>query len=537
MERKPRRPAPRPRDVRGRRLTAGDIRRARQQPQGAGVPVRPFRPAVQRTRPGIRPAGAPPPPSQPPPPLSPPAPKVPWWRGWSRWRIALITSLLLVAIPAIAFVLPTLFKAQRAYNQIFVPPPPRPVVAENPQGTPVIVPNATAPPVFPDWTGKDPINILLLGADTNAARQKSGEPALSDTIIIVSINPVTKQVGMMSIPRDLLVPIPGVGSQKINAAFSIGSLSNITGPGLVRATIEYNFHVQINYFAQVDFQGFRDIINTLGGVTLDVPAPIKDDTYPGEQFNYTRIYFHTGLQHMDGQTALEYVRTRHDDNDFARGVRQQQLLTALRQQAINLNLLPKAPQLIEDLGNTIRTDVPPGDLIKLAKLGTEIKTSDIRSYSILPGTTEQSTPQGYYLIPDWTKIREIVNQMIPPTPAATPAPAATPTPSPTEPVVQQPDLRAQVLVENGTHIDKLAARSAAKLNEAGFFNVNTAQASDAGQYPKSEIVSYSDNLATARLIAQLLGLPEAEIVEGNPANSGGNAVTVILGDDASVPGS
>ena len=100
-------------------------------------------------------------------------------------------------------------------------------------------------------------------------------------MIIVSINPPTKTVGMVSIPRDLLVTIPGYGDDKINAAYPYGSQADITGPGLAEATIEYNFKVNIDYYAEVDFTGFQKIIDTLGGVTLDVPAPIKDDEYPG----------------------------------------------------------------------------------------------------------------------------------------------------------------------------------------------------------------------------------------------------------------
>src|SRR5690606_39902762 len=128
------------------------------------------------------------------------------------------------------------------------------------------------------------------------------------------------QVGMMSIPRDLLVTIPGLGEEKINAAYSAGEESGVTGAGLVRATVEYNFNIPIHYVAEVDFEGFQRIVDTLGGVTIDVPAPIKDDEYPGEQFNYTRIYFHTGLQHLDVNTARRFARTRSDDTHFIRGL-------------------------------------------------------------------------------------------------------------------------------------------------------------------------------------------------------------------------
>lgn len=416
--------------------------------------------------------------------------------------------------------IPQFLRARSALDEIFVPDAPRPIVTVNPEGTPEVIVDPTAEPELPDWDKKERINLLLLGVDTDPARLEEGDTPLSDTILLVTIDPVTREVGMMSIPRDLIVTIPGVGRSKINAAYSIGSQSELTGPGLARATIEYNFGVPIHYFATVDFIGFQKIINTLGGVTIDVPAPLKDDEYPGEGFNYTRIYFHTGLQHMDGKTALRYVRTRHDDNDFARGQRQQQLLLTLRRQAISLNLIPKAPQLLEELGDTVRTDIPPMDLLKLAKLGTEIRSSDIRSYSILPATTEHYVPNvAYELIPDWAQIHRIINEMMPPA-ESDPGDA---------------DLATAILVENGTRIDKLAARSASRLEAAGFTNLSTAQAVNAGQVPASQIITYTANRDTARYVADVLGLPTTAIVVGDPARANGYAIRVLLGDDAPVP--
>ncbi len=421
---------------------------------------------------------------------------------------------------------PTLLKARTAYQKIFVPSAPRPVVTVNAEGTAVIVPDATQQVSLPDWGKKERVNILLLGADTNAARADQGEVPLSDTIIIATIDPATNKVGLLSIPRDLLVDIPGVGKAKINAAYSNGSVSDIGGPGLVRATIEYNFGIKIDYYAVVDFAGFQKIVDTLGGVTLDVPTPIKDDAYPGEKFNYTRVAFQSGLQHMNGVQALRYVRTRHDDNDFARGNRQQQLLMALRQQSLSLGLIAKAPDLISQLGDTVRTDLPASDVLKLAKLGTQIKSTDITSYNLLDATTSQWNPgEPYYLIPDWTKVHAILDQMMPQSAKQSNAAAA-------GTASDQADLRAQVLVENGTFVNKLASRTATLLNDNGFLNVTIAQASDAGNYPTSQVIDYSGNLETAKLIAETLGLPASSVQSGDPANANGQDVVVILGDDA-----
>ncbi len=313
----------------------------------------------------------------------------------------------------LAYFGPLAWASWRAYQRVFVTPVPRATVVINEQGTPEVVlltPNDSTIQL-PNWDKKDRISVLLLGID----RREAEDIPRSDTIIIVTIDPLTKDVGMLSIPRDLLVTIPGYGQEKINAAYALGVNSPITGPGLVRATIEYNFGIPIHYYAEVDFEGFVRIVDTVGGVVVDVPAPIKDDEYPGENYNYTRIYFAPGLQRMDGRTALRYVRTRHDDNDFARGYRQQQVLRALREQGLRLDLIRKAPQLVDSLGDTVRTDLSPTQVLALAKLGTEIPQDRIRSYTLLPATTSYWEPgQPFYLIPNWNAIQAILDEMFPP---------------------------------------------------------------------------------------------------------------------------
>lgn len=351
-------------------------------------------------------------------------------------------KVLLIAVPvllltvAAAFIVPFLLAAHTAYSQIFVTPMPRLRVVLNAQGTPVIdtseptpsptataagtsaaavaatpVAAATPNPVddLPNWDGTSRVNILLLGSDS----RETGDVARSDTMILVTINPQTKQVSMLSIPRDLLVTIPNYGQDKINAAYAYGSMTSFTGPGLAVATVEYNFGVTIDYFAEVDTFGMADIINTLGGVTLDVAAPIKDDEYPGTGNNYLRVMIHTGLQHMNGTQAVQFARTRHDDNDFARSDRQQQLLRAMQQQGIKLNLLSKATTLLTELGNTFRTDLSPSQVLALAKLGSSISSSDVHSYDMLNVTTVSADPDvAYYLIPDWPAIHQILDQMM-----------------------------------------------------------------------------------------------------------------------------
>lgn len=436
--------------------------------------------------------------------------------------------LVAVALFAI-FALPVILQANSAYQDIFVSRLRRGKVVLNAQGTPVIDPNADGA-ALPDWDKKERVNILLLGVDRDPARLEQGEPPLSDTMIVVTIDPLTKQVGMLTLPRDLLVTIPGLGDRKINAAYSHGSMRDITGPGLVQASVEYNFGIPIHYFAEVDLEGFEQAIDTIGGVTIDVQSPIKDDEYPGEAFNYTRAYFPSGLQHMDGATALRFSRTRHDDNDFARGNRQQQMLMSLREQAIQLNLITKANQLLKDLGGTVRTDLSPTETLQLAKLGTEIKGSDIHSYSLLSATTEQNDANGYYLIPEWTAVHGIIKQMIP---------EASPSLSPSKesPVrnSDEPDRQASILVQNATNIDGLAGSAADKLQQAGFPNVTAEQSLETGSHPTSLIINYSGTNATAQRISELLGIPARYIEQGDQSLAGEHDLVVVMGDDTPPP--
>jgi LCP family protein required for cell wall assembly len=395
----------------------------------------------------------------------------------------------------------TIFNATRAYQNIFVAQAPHAdtgkfIVQESGNGEKVIVPAATgtaAPTAIPDWNGKDRITLLLLGVD-----QRETEASRSDTMILVNIDPVTKSASMMSIPRDLKVIVPGYGVHKINAAYAFGDADQVPGggPGLAMRTIEANFGIKVDYYATVNFAGFTKIIDTIGGLTLDVPYPIKDDAYPGAGNNYIRVFFKAGWQHMNGTQALEYARTRHDDGDDRRSARQQQVLLALRQQAISFDLISKAPDLIAELGDAIRTDMPLTKALQLAKLGTEIDTNAIRQVSLNDALTEQELPgEPYFLIADWNKVGQIMSDfmgtnIVPPMSA-----------------LANPNYHVQIVIQDGTLNPGLGGRVAAVIKANGFTNVAVTDEPDPGNYPASSISSRADDLTTAYLIAGLIGVP------------------------------
>src|SRR6202011_992990 len=222
--------------------------------------------------------------------------------------------------------------------------------------------------VLPDWQGNERINILLLGIDKRDDEPIAG--TRSDTMMVASIDPVTKSAALVSLPRDLWVSIPGCtardgcsgGQQRINVAHAVG------GPDLARQTVTANFGVPISFYARVDFRGFEQLIDTAGGVVIDVDWPVKDDEYPTPDYGYQRIYFGPGPQLMDGATALQYARSRHGMSDFARAGRQQKVLVSLRNRALQLNMLPHAPELVGIAQKALSTDLTPVQMLALAKL-------------------------------------------------------------------------------------------------------------------------------------------------------------------------
>ncbi|HLI06855.1 MAG TPA: LCP family protein [Ktedonobacteraceae bacterium] len=222
------------------------------------------------------------------------------------------------------------------------------------------------------------INILLLGSDTD---QKFDGVYLAQTDIVVTIDPQTKYVGMLSIPRDTwLQAADGYGFMKLDQAYGRGGIA------LSRATIYQDFGIPINYYAWVGLDGFIKVVNTVNGVDIDAIHPITDDNYPDDvggsqnQYAYMRLYIAPGPQHMNGETALEYVRSRHADlvGDFGRSQRQQQLLSALKLKLNNPNVVGELPQLANDLNGYVKTDMQLTDVFKLMNFARSINQSQIK---------------------------------------------------------------------------------------------------------------------------------------------------------------
>ncbi len=269
---------------------------------------------------------------------------------------------------------------------------------------------ATATPLPPTPTPvpipSDELNILLLGTDHRPGDDPSWR---TDTIIIVAIRPKTKSVGLLSIPRDLWVQIPGYGPGRINTADFIGE--SIYGPGggprLLEATLHENLGIPVHAYARIHFDGLVRIVDSLGGVTVEVDRYFDEVMDEGTPY---ASYFSLapGKQRLDGPTALAYARSRKGSSDLDRCRRQQQLLLAIRDAALRPSVLPQIPGLIAALADTIETNLPVDKILSLVPLACQLDATSYRT-QVLDGTmvSDWITPAGaMVLLPNTARIRQ-----------------------------------------------------------------------------------------------------------------------------------
>lgn len=255
---------------------------------------------------------------------------------------------------------------------------------EGPALVPVLVPGEPTPTIIPTsaaLVNDQRTNILVMGID-----RRPGESFISrtDSMMLISVDAQDEKASILSIPRDLLVMIPGHGRDRVNTAYVYGSAGNNPEGGAATAmrTLEYNLGVQIDHYVLVDFSAVTKGIDTLGGIDVYVPVEINDPTFPDMNYGYDPLYIPAGLQHMDGQTALKYARTRHLDNDFGRAARQQQVLLAARDKALGLgiaSLLARAPDLYKRVEQGIRTDLSLEQLVALSRTASDLSSENIRN--------------------------------------------------------------------------------------------------------------------------------------------------------------
>ena len=301
----------------------------------------------------------------------------------------------------------------------------------------------------PTLSDKSRINILLLGTDNDCKFQST---ILTQTVFVVTIDPVHKKVGMLSIPRDSWLPVPGysvVGDpytyHKMDEAFSLGESAAgtnnpnaefLSGVKYAEDTIYQNFGITINYYGWVGLNGFVKVINTLGGVNINAIHPIVDDSYPGDLqhdcYGFTRVYIPSGPQYMNGLTALQYVRSRHADliGDYGRGQRQLQLIEALRPKIDSLGLTDfiTVQNLFNELQGYVKSSLSVGQIGSYISFGKNLNPNQIHKLVLTPpyysSTGTQSTPNGVTdtVNLNWSTVQPAVQKMFAPIPTGSKKP-------------------------------------------------------------------------------------------------------------------
>lgn len=308
-------------------------------------------------------------------------------KDWSVAAAPASSDLPLVIASATATTSPTLTATQR--------PSETPTTTPTATTTPTITPTPT-----PELPAAQPMTVLLLGLD---ARPGEGMRARSDALMLVRIDPQRGDVGVLSMPRDLWLNIPGYGESKVNAAFYQGEIAQPNGGGmaLAKQTIGDAFNLPIDYSVVIDFAGFRSLIDALGGITVDVPKEIYDGQFPTEDYGYTVAHFLPGPQQMDGATALVYARTRHPDSDFERIKRQQLVLLGIANKIKErgaLQNLHEADQMTAALTPYIQTDMPPDLVVSMLWNMREIDSAKVRRYTVDGSMLWETSVNGAYAL-------------------------------------------------------------------------------------------------------------------------------------------
>ena len=373
------------------------------------------------------------------------------------------------------------------------------------------------------------INVLVMGL---VRRPSDGDaPARTDTMFVVSIDQSSKTVRGLAMPRDLYVDIPSKSGnssfkERINTAYVYGETGDYQGGGvgLAEKVVENLTGIKIDYYVLIDFEGFKSVIDLLGGIDVDVPAPGVNDPYYSETElpgDYYPCVFEPGIHHMDGSEALCYARVRRDSSDLDRILRQQRIIFAVMDKATQLNVLA-------DLGNvvnlwkrykdTVVTDINDLQIPGFARLAAGIDQDQLAFLSLGAATTPFTTPEGAdVLLPSKEGVEQIVAAMLSDNRLLAEA--------------------ASVEVQNGTGVEGQASKAVEYLTSLGIPNASlvAVNALEMG-HVKTEIIDFGGKSYTAQQIASWLGLPRDSVRTGTAADAevrnSSSDIVIILGTDA-----
>jgi len=362
---------------------------------------------------------------------------------------------------------------------------------------------------------EDRINVLILGVDERAGEK--GAPTRSDTLMVVSLDTFGRSGAILSIPRDLWVPIPdlaakGVTEDRINTPNLYGDLYKLPGggPALAAKTVSHLLGVPIHYTVRVNFTGFVQAIDAIGGIDVEVPRRIVDTEYPTDDYETTTVIFEAGWQHLDGARALQYARTRHTDSDFGRLQRQQQVILAAREKALRPEMIARLPALAGTARDSVYTDMPLAKMIALAPLARQVDPAQIVARTIdaslvIPETTSKGAS---ILLPKTAEIRRLAADLFF-------------DPRTRERQRQLQEEKALVVVE-GSDPGPMVSR----LQQAGFPNV---QALAGAANRPTQVIAYGEQFPfSAACLSRLVGLKPGQVRQVPPAGDG-VGVRLILG--------
>ena len=455
--------------------------------------------------------------------------------AWLKWGLVVIFAIAAILIAFLAYQL-----AQKFFVSYDVTNLPGLAIASSAtpaldeQGIPiqateipVIISDGLAPQ---PWDGASRVNVLVMGLDYGdwASADREGPPR-TDTMILFTIDPLTKTAGWIHIPRDLWVNIPGFEYARINTAYMLGEAYQVPGGGasLAVQTVEELLGVPIQYYAQVDFFAFEEFIDRIDGVLIDVPYEIKIDPIG----KYNTVTLQPGEQRLYGPEALAYARARYTEGgDFDRSSRQMQVIMAIRKRVLKPSFFPvmlsRAPDLYNDIANGVHTNMSFDEAIKFAWLIREIPEENIRKGAIAPpdmvlltsspdGTQEILKP-----IPD--RIRQLRDEIF-----ASDV-AFSPSANQADLAAMMKEEAARIQVLNATATEGLAGKTQEYLLAQGAANVSTGNAGEL--LTNSKMIDYTGNPYTRRYLVDLMKIPENNIYyENSPA--GEFDVVIILGAD------
>lgn len=383
----------------------------------------------------------------------------------------------------------------------------------------------------------DRVNFLLLGIGGSG----HAGPELTDTMIFGSFKPSTKEVGLISIPRDLNVDMPGYGYRKINNVNAFAEMEKPgSGPEAAAEVVEDILAEEVHYTIKVDFSGFEEIIDDLGGIDVYVERSFTDTTYPLDDGlgSVETISFTQGWTHMDGETALKFARSRHGSNgegsDFARAARQQKMLLAVKDKALSLGVLLNPAKLNRVLGtiqDNVETNLTLWEMMRFAKYIPDVSSENIAMHVLdnRSGLLYDANYNGaYVLLPyeeDWSELHALADNIFEKSPNDPHFTATAPEPN--------PSLNVTVEVQNGTATTGLASQTAQLLEGSGF-TVTTIGNAQNREVTKTVIYDLTDGEKDEELAA----LKEYLSAEVYMSTKGYLAADAVVPDEvlASTPG-